>query len=273
MKKKRNSQIKKRTAFHKTIIAFSKNSFLLLIFLLLLVLLTRALRSVVTINEVVCHAENDKPCSTQTLDSLNTLQGKSLFFENIDQHLKKTSSIDQITSIKKKLPGTVIVSVETQKPVYKLKIEESIYTVTQKGMCYEQKNDSKQEQQLIMFNLENNFDWIMKTFQKNQSGSEKTPECQIKSNIHSTLYQTTQELSTLDIPLNSLKLKSIHHLQLNTSELPPIVVDPTNIENIAQKITILVEDNIVKTYQPPIQEVDLRFNHVVLKEITSTDTD
>lgn len=223
--------------------------------LLLLVFIGFSINKFFVITTVNCSI-NQQSCPDELM---HPFYGKSLFFTQIEKEINQIdqdSSI-QVVSFSKKLPDTLNIELKKNPYVYIVAIGETSKVVDNNGKLLDEQTPIK--------------DNLMTITIANEFAQQIIAENQLSPRLHQQLSLFLENLKETEIDSFTINIVNNHRLVFKVSDMPPFILDPFQLESSATTIKALLDSVELETYQTPIEEIDIRFNHVIIREITSTD--
>lgn len=224
--------------------------------MLLYICIVIILISTLKVQHISC-IQNGTSCSIPLYSPLETLKGSSFFFTDLNQTLvEKHNGVlpFKVLSIKRKLPGTIIVTLAEEKPLYLIFTND-----TQSTLVGVSENGST-----VSFDANSSSTPIVNVPTAETAFTEKT----LVPTFHETIKKIMFNSRSPQYTLRNINYVSSTEIILNYDTLPPLIITedvPIYALQHIEKIMYTVE---TQTLEKPVKEIDLRFRLPVLRTET-----
>lgn len=201
------------------------------------------------ITSINCQIET-QPCPENIQLLFRPVLGQSIFFSNLEA-LLNTQLQDQsfqLIKINKRLPSQLTIWLRSIDPIYNLQFSDKTQAVDLKG-------------NLLAQQLSNLPTMIVQT----DCPIMAQPQ-QLDQKIHFQLIQLWQQFQVKQLKPERVNCISSDLVLIKITGQPQFLLDLANLATQTQKLLIVISSLKLETFNPSIQEVDLRFNQPVLRE-------
>jgi hypothetical protein len=209
------------------------------------------IRNVFTVKNIECQLLTTESCPQELLESLSSVRGSSMFFEDYTQKLTDSQTTSQPVSLvifKKKLPDTLTVTFQQEPTAYTILHSEQPVIVSKTGRIFTQEMDTSG---LLPVEI---------------AGEFTTAEGFIDFTIHQTILSIIETCNQLSIPITLITWvdKSTIKLSMeNRTEL--FIIDSEKPTLEINRLALILKSGEYRNIPESKQELDLRFTMPVLR--------
>ncbi len=217
-------------------------------------LLLKQLFPIFKIKQVNCQL-NSLSCPAPLEDALADFQGKSLFFDNIEQRVQALNlELYQLESVNKSLPHTLnLVFLPKKNSYLLLKDQTQLLVVAENGVAL----DQEVTQKLPEIKIEG---WPNEVI----NGHQVDPV------LHQTISQLILELELHQIPTSNITVFQPTFITIELPENRIALIESEQIKTQIKRLAAILQEYDFNSSDTPIKEIDVRFKLPVLRTTRST---
>ncbi|MCA9370060.1 MAG: hypothetical protein H6774_03495 [Pseudomonadales bacterium] len=200
------------------------------------------------IHEVQClYADTQQPCSEQERAYFDTLEGRPLFFIDIEKIIRTdtTHAPFVITTISKTLPTTLKVRISPLEQIYTLSSNDELYGLSQTGV-------------IIPYHTQTALHLTC----------QSTEMCQSNGVLSPSLLTLVELLSTHQVfsstPL-TITITTPHHIAVHNDAFPTVLITQSADSGTLDTLEALLSSPDYTQSTTTIREIDMRFRLPVLR--------
>ena len=204
-------------------------------------------QSLITVQNVECHLQNNQDCPPYITKELESLKGKQLLFNTFTDQLAQLQ-FDQPAQVRlksKSLPHTIVVEASIDPGLYRL--QDSNLVITAKGETFANEQSNLP---VVELPVEDN-------------GSES-----LLTDYHPSLKTIFESFAQQGLDIQKISWYSDQNIQIKLASGLVVITDVDTATITAQKTNLILQAQINQNIQWEQKELDVRFRLPVLRNRT-----
>jgi len=213
----------------------------------LISLLVIAQQTILAVNHIECTLSSGATCTEQILSTLNQIKGQPLLFNNLEQKISQLEFDHPVQAqvVSKHLPQTLTLQLTQEPGLYR--IDQNDYLITESGFVF---SGSDKEIVTVQF-PQGVFDGQI-----------------LDMSVHQTVVNLIKSLTEYQIHPKTIIWISSEEIKLKLDNGLEVIVDSVSAQTVGEKLELIMNSEILESFDFDSTQVDLRFRLPVLRKTT-----